>query len=1056
MKSIFLSLFFIGPALLTAQTPDSIAIKQVDSLVQISRTFTDQKKIDKALEAITAAETIAQEKIGWESAAYGKVCHNYGRLYFSSQNYENAEKWYLEAVAVRGKVLGKQNLDYSFSLNNLGNVYLYLRKYDKAELLYLEVLAIQEKAVGKENADYAGTQVNLASVYFQMGRNSEVEPLLLEAQFIFEDKLKNRNHPFYKSCIKLQADLYQRIGQYEKAERLFLEIKTHNENAYGKEHPFYANCLTNLGLLYKTMGDYERVEPLYLEALSIQEKVFGRKNLECANTLQLLGVYYQLICNDQKAEQMFLESLDIQESINSRTNIYGYAGGLINLGEHYLLKAIKEKEAEALLLKAKAIFEVELNNRNHSYYGNCLVSLARLYEQQGLNEQAEMLYLNVIDNSKTVLGEEHPDYAMKLNNLGQFYLHTHQYQKAEQFLLKAHQIWAKTIGKEHPNYSMSLDHLGFLYESLKEFSQSQPLFIESTALVESRLAKSTFYLSESELAGYVSAYQNDQAILPNYLINRAFIAGQQQTGTLPSLIFNQALFYKGFLLNASSHLRKHAESAPETAEINSQLKSYRRRLATEYAKPINERIEVAALEEKADAAEKELARSVAGYAEDTRQVKWQDVQTSLKTGEAAIEFVHFKVNFPINTDSILYAALVLLPGSEQPQFIPLFEAKQLDALLKPAGKQKVDWVNQLYAETGNGQTSLYELLWKPLEPALAGVQTIYFSPAGQLHRLNLGAIAIPSLLRGQSETTTIGERFRLIGMGSTRQLVTGSGNDASETSAQAMLFGGIQYELDSTAIALANTGLDNNLAFSRNRGLAFASTDLTLRGGSWKYLPWTKVEVTALEGILTKAGFKATTRKDYEATEEAFKSLGVNRPSPRILHLATHGFFFPDPKTTEDAAQRTADGSEPVFKMSEHPMIRSGLLMAGGNYAWEKGKPFKPEAEDGILTAYEISQMDMSHTELVVLSACETGLGDIQGNEGVYGLQRAFKIAGAKYLIMSLWQVPDFQTQQLMSAFYRHWLQDKMSIPDAFRAAQQAMQEKFKDPFFWAGFVLVE
>ena len=137
-------------------------------------------------------------------------------------------------------------------------------------------------------------------------------------------------------------------------------------------------------------------------------------------------------------------------------------------------------------------------------------------------------------------------------------------------------------------------------------------------------------------------------------------------------------------------------------------------------------------------------------------------------------------------------------------------------------------------------------------------------------------------------------------------------------------------------------------------------------------------------------------------------------------------------------------------------MIRSGLILAGGNYAWKNGKPFKEGMEDGILTAYEISQMNLSNTELVVLSACETGLGDIQGNEGVYGLQRAFKIAGAKYLIMSLWQVPDKQTSLLMTTFYKKWLEDKMTIPDAFHAAQKELREIGLDPYQWAGFVLVE
>lgn len=135
-------------------------------------------------------------------------------------------------------------------------------------------------------------------------------------------------------------------------------------------------------------------------------------------------------------------------------------------------------------------------------------------------------------------------------------------------------------------------------------------------------------------------------------------------------------------------------------------------------------------------------------------------------------------------------------------------------------------------------------------------------------------------------------------------------------------------------------------------------------------------------------------------------------------------------------------------------MFRSGLLLAGGNSGWEGNVPVTRE-EDGVLTAYEISQMNLSHTELVVLSACETGLGDIKGNEGVYGLQRAFKIAGVKYIIMSLWQIPDNQTSLLMTTFYKKWLQDHLSIPEAFHEAQQVLRHKSLDPFYWAGFVLV-
>ena len=491
-----------------------------------------------------------------------------------------------------------------------------------------------------------------------------------------------------------------------------------------------------------------------------------------------------------------------------------------------------------------------------------------------------------------------------------------------------------------------------------------------------------------------------------------------------------------------------AEGTPESKKISLSLKSYRRRLAAEYAKPIAERKNVAELEEKANTAEKELARTMTGYTEAKRQVKWDDVRANLKASEAAIEFVHFKVIFPSATDSTMYAALLLLPGSEQPKFIPLFEEKALALLVSSNTERKADYVNELYTladrglvKLGTEKSSLYELIWKPLEAELSGVKTIYLSPSALLHRINIDAIPV-------SETETIADKYQLISLNSTRQLVIPT--QIKKANNDAVLFGGIQFEQDST--------IQNNepLLASRSRGhLSFTSVDSTLRGGTWQYLAGTEREVNAIEKIMLTSGIDPSLKKGYEATEETFKNIGTNNsPSPRILHIATHGYFFPDPKSTLKNTGLSGE-QESVFKISDHPMLRSGLIMAGGNAAWQGNQTLEGK-EDGILTAYEISQMNLSNTELVVLSACETGLGEIQGNEGVYGLQRAFKIAGAKYLIMSMWQVPDKQTSLLMTTFYKKWLEEKMAIPEAFHAAQKELREIGLDPYQWAGFVLVE
>jgi len=595
-------------------------------------------------------------------------------------------------------------------------------------------------------------------------------------------------------------------------------------------------------------------------------------------------------------------------------------------------------------------------------------------------------------------------------------------------------------------YAGNLYELAELYEEQNRFSESESLLSEMYKLEHSRLSKACTFLSEQELGHYASAFQTRGLKLNAYILAR--FSKKLTEGVLPQLVYNNLLFYKGFLLNAAARINNLSSVNPDTEEINLRLKGYRRLLATELAKPLQERKRIEELESKSNTLEKELSKQIADYGSAFRAISWKEVQKVLKSEEAAVEFVSFPMNFPERTNKIGYAALLLKPGNNQPEFISLFEESSLDSILQTHAERKADYVNGLYTIADRGaiavespKRSLYEILWQPLEKELAGIKTIYFSPAGLLHRINLDAIPV-------SETETLADKYQLIELNSTRQLVVPT--PLKNVNNEAVLFGGIQFEQDSLSV------ISEPIYASRSRGeLSFNYVDSTLRGGSWNYLAGTEREVNAIEKIMQTSGIHTTLKKGYFATEESFKNIGANNSaSPRILHVATHGYFFSDPKENSKSSGISGQ-TEPVFKMSEHPMLRSGLIMAGGNAAWQ-GKQTLEGREDGILTAYEISQMNLSNTELVVLSACETGLGDIQGNEGVYGLQRAFKIAGAKYLIMSLWQVPDKQTSLLMTTFYKKWLENKMTIPEAFHAAQKELRDNGFDPYNWAGFVLVE
>lgn len=260
-----------------------------------------------------------------------------------------------------------------------------------------------------------------------------------------------------------------------------------------------------------------------------------------------------------------------------------------------------------------------------------------------------------------------------------------------------------------------------------------------------------------------------------------------------------------------------------------------------------------------------------------------------------------------------------------------------------------------------------------------------------------------------------------------------------------LIYGGIQYNADSTALAQAKVKTVTPKEY--NEPLAVATEKITKRGGTaqttWGYLPGTKTEIGLIAALFNNKHLPCEVKTGFAASEDNFKMIGIAQASPTILHIATHGYFFDEPKNEDKTAS---------FQNSENPLIRSGLVMAGANKAWIDGHGYN-NMEDGILTAFEIANLNLSKTKLVVLSACDTGLGDIQGTEGVYGLQRAFKMAGVDYILMSLWPVDDEKTAELMRLFYKNYLNGK-PIREAFRGAQNEMKLHYA-PYHWAGFVLI-
>ena len=384
-------------------------------------------------------------------------------------------------------------------------------------------------------------------------------------------------------------------------------------------------------------------------------------------------------------------------------------------------------------------------------------------------------------------------------------------------------------------------------------------------------------------------------------------------------------------------------------------------------------------------------------------VDWREIQDNLSSGSAAIEFLLAKND---QGENEYYANI--LKKDANPSCIKLFTEKSLTSIV-----------------TTYNTSQAYNLVWQPLRPYLNNITEIYFSPTGVLHK-----IAIEYL--PDDDLKLMNSKYKLHRLSSTREIA--QRNQKKEIKS-AVVYGGVNYDfLDQSQSGTTTVNED-------------ISNNEQLRDGM-AYLPQTLVEMRKIEEVLSSS-IRVDTISGNIATESSFKNLSGK--NVQIAHISTHGFYVPKYRKSNF----TKITLNPFNSLDEQSLSRSGLLMAGANKAV---KLRKISGEDGILTAKEIARLDLSGLEIVTLSACETALGDLSG-EGVFGLQRGFKKAGAKTIIMSLWRVDDTATRILMTNFYDLLVKGK-SINDAFTQSQHQLKSldngKYSDPKYWAAFIVID
>ena len=330
----------------------------------------------------------------------------------------------------------------------------------------------------------------------------------------------------------------------------------------------------------------------------------------------------------------------------------------------------------------------------------------------------------------------------------------------------------------------------------------------------------------------------------------------------------------------------------------------------------------------------------------------------------------------------------------------------------------------------------YNYFWKPIADKIGDAKTVYVSLGGVYNNINLNTIYNPTTGKYLLEEKDI----RIVN--SAREFILNKERETKTyTNNTASLFGFPNFDGNTTV------SVDSSDLFASTRDLNSFWLDSLTRGGlKAKPLPATKTEVENISATLKSKGWQVTNYLADNASETNLKT----QQSPRVLHVATHGYFFPD-IPMEDKDQTRFLGMDRQ-QVAQDPMLRSGLLLTGANRTL-KGEV--STGENGLLSAAEASLLDLRETELVVLSACETGKGEVKNSEGVYGLRKAFSDAGAQNIIMSLWKVDDKVTQEFMTRFYQLWLNDNTAIREAFHKTQLEIKAKYPQPYYWGAFILV-
>ena len=956
-----------------------------------------------------------------EDETYALVLFKLARCYYNTGDYIKAAEYGEKEASVTLSLYGKNDEEFATSMQNLSVYYSRLGDTTKAIDCGKAAVEAYKTAVGDQHSKYAQSLSNLARFHSEKRDYSEAVKLETAAMQIY--MTQGNNGEAYTTSLNNLAVYCSQLGDAMKALEYGTMAQQQLLTAGQAEDADYAMTLDHIANFHSSLGDYSKAVELCMQSLRILRNTVGKTHPDYATVLSDLANNISNLGDQRKAIDTGTLALTIRQNALGQNHPL-CAQSLSNLS-HYFSALGDNAKAVEYGEQAMAIWQREANGMNTDYAA-CLSNLSNYCSALGNTDKAVELCVQAAEIRKAVLGATHPDYALSLNNLASLLFRHGEYERAKETGTRAMMTSRTSLGEHHPNYATALSNLAGYHAILGHYDESLDFFRQSVSISYDNVLQQFAGLTAKRRTLFWSNICDDFTIIyPTYVFH-------SQATTAPDLYDKSALFAKGLLLSTEMEMNRLIQESgdKEALKMFEELQLNRLQLQRLYETPVSERhVNTDSLARVINRMERNLVQRSKVYGDFSRifRTTWQDVRGALKNDEIAVEFLSFNV---YGTDSIMVVALTLRKDDKEPKFIPLFEQKQLQGVSDPVYYHCLE---------------LTQLVWQPLQQELKGIRRIYFSPAGALH--NIGIEYAPGM-----------EEYEMYRLSSTREIIETSPGPSQGGEKGAVLYGGVDYNaslVSSGTHPSEGTGEALEVSFDLHR--AFVDS-LDVRGFSAKYLPGTLNEVETIQQTFDQRHQTTVLHTGKEATESSVKATGGH--APHILHLATHGFYFTEQqaKGHNKLVFLAHDDRHTAADSEDKALTRSGLLFAGANKALQ-GHAMPMDADDGILTAQEISRLDLRGLDLVVLSACKTGQGDINQGEGVFGLQRGFKKAGAKTIVMSLWEVADEATQVLMTTFYNHLLEGQ-SKREAFKGAQHYLRSienrRFDHPEFWAAFVLLD